>query len=660
MPKKRSIPDKIQQLLRSQYITSELTTAKSNQEMLTDDFESYVALLDSVREPKQYDWMSDIRLPDFISRHLTQSSMDVGQYFQTRDFVEVYLEDQGDEAKACAAAAKECVNRTLNQKHLYHYQKFVRAKSINNLVGRCYLMPRWEQKMRGVIVDWKTIKRPKMEKDEEGNEFPVMTYDEAGNQIPVMEDAKLPVMGEEPVYDRFNYDALDPRNVFTSNEYVYSLQQKRYIWVRAEASLHELWEQEEDMGYFNLDKLDEMGAGSSTQETETSRDTYNKSASFTEKGEFHNPMFDIYTRFGKAWSIVTKRDPYSEEPIEAMPGLDEEGKPKDDAEFIEVVMVFAVSGSAQELIGYKPQPYKDASGAPYRNIIRGLCYVHPTDDGGVGDGKFGREIQIAIDDTFNVSNDRVLLATLPTVIATKNSNMDNNTIRIEPRHVIEEESQGDIRELKLSDNIQGALNQIGMLTNAGDKVSNIFPTTMGQLPGDSSTTATAVAATGGQANLRSNYKSLTFENTALTELYWMILQMTMQFAKPETGYKLMGEKVYFFDPKKDYYYKPVSASIETEASKSEKIKNWTTILQSIIGVQHPDAVKAFNFIMTEISTLMGKEYANFSGKLLNEQVPMQQGTQGSPPAVTGTPPSNQNGMPMSQQEQMVRGAMNAA
>ena len=96
MPKKRAIPDKIQQLLRSQYITSELTMAKSNQEASTADFESFVALLDSVREPKLYDWMSDIRLPDFISRHLTQSSMDVGQYFQTRDFVEVYLEDEGD------------------------------------------------------------------------------------------------------------------------------------------------------------------------------------------------------------------------------------------------------------------------------------------------------------------------------------------------------------------------------------------------------------------------------------------------------------------------------------------------------------------------------------------------------------------------------------
>src|SRR3990170_506107 len=118
MSRNRAIPDKIQQLLVSQMILSEYTKAKSNQEISTADFESYVALLDSVREPKEYDWMSDIRLPDFISRHLTQSSMDVGQYFQTRDFVEAYLEDSGDEAKANAGAAKECINRTLNQKHL--------------------------------------------------------------------------------------------------------------------------------------------------------------------------------------------------------------------------------------------------------------------------------------------------------------------------------------------------------------------------------------------------------------------------------------------------------------------------------------------------------------------------------------------------------------
>ena len=42
--------------------------------------------------------MSDIRIPEFISHVLTQASIDANQYFSTKDFVEVYLEDDSDDA----------------------------------------------------------------------------------------------------------------------------------------------------------------------------------------------------------------------------------------------------------------------------------------------------------------------------------------------------------------------------------------------------------------------------------------------------------------------------------------------------------------------------------------------------------------------------------
>ena len=69
------------------------------------------------------------------------------------------------------------------------------------------------------------------------------------------------------------------------------------------------------------------------------------------------------------------------------------------------------------------------------------------------------------------------------------------------------------------------------------------------------------------------------ENTFDIELYNFILQMTYQFAKPTTGLKLMGEKVYDFDITRGYWFKPLSQSIETEYSKGAKLQKLIQFLQ---------------------------------------------------------------------------------
>lgn len=102
----------IQQILADQIIKGEVEVAKENLDPDNADFENYVSLLDAERHDKEYDWMSDIRIPEFASHFLTQSSVDVAQYFQTRDFVEVYLEDEGEQALANSEASRELLNRT--------------------------------------------------------------------------------------------------------------------------------------------------------------------------------------------------------------------------------------------------------------------------------------------------------------------------------------------------------------------------------------------------------------------------------------------------------------------------------------------------------------------------------------------------------------------
>jgi len=181
---------------------------------------------------------------------------------------------------------------------------------------------------------------------------------------------------------------------------------------------------------------------------------------------------------------------------------------------------------------------------------------------------------------------------------------------------------------------------------------------MGALPAESSTKATAIATAEQRTTQRGNYKSLTFENTALCDLYWMIIQMTYSFAMKQAAYELMGQKVYNFDPTKDYFYKPLSQALETEYSKASKIRNWSQIfaMTGQIAPMHQDGIKMINYVFGEMCKLMGDEFANFSRAFLDERKPMlpQGGGQGSPPSIGGIPASNQAGIPMSTPEMETR------
>jgi hypothetical protein len=277
-----------------------------------------------------------------------------------------------------------------------------------------------------------------------------------------------------------------------------------------------------------------------------------------------------------------------------------------------------------------------------------------TEDGGAGDGKYTKELQIGIDDTFNVSQDRVMLATLPTLKTNKHDIEDNSTIYIEPGHNMELNDPNNVQELQISDNILGALQQIDMLTKKMQQVDSIQPPSMGDA-GIASTTATAFAGAHRATGERSNYKALTFENTFLTELYWMIQQMTYQYATEDTAYKLMGEKMYDFNPGLDYFYKPLSQSIEPEYSKMAKRKDWATIIGYISNMPpNPKTFALLNYMIGEYIKLMGDEYQNVRTKLLDESAPIESGG-GSTASQGGMPMSNQNMIPMSGAEQTTRG-----
>ena len=627
---------------------NEYQRQKADDNARTAEFLSIVRMFENEHDEKDYDWMSDLSLPELPSIILTDASMWANQYFQTRDFVEVRLEgDEPDDDEKCKAA-KKVINKSLNRKNLYHYPKFIRARTINSLNSSVWIVAWWEQEFKTELKGYqKEVEL--LDVDEQGNEITDETTQRRAKRINT-----VPVWGEGILKDHFNYEVVDPRNITCDNKYAYSPQAKEWITIRSEKSYEDIKAREKEDGYINLKTLKDWAKNGSLRVTEFARETVQQFTQTQKPTSETVKMFDIMTRFGKFWAIVKDRTEDGR-PTKIVPGYDEDGEVSDKAEYIECIIAWASNGNDKLLIRFQPTPYYTKRGETYRPLARGLCYIHPTDDKGLGDGKLLRPIAKAINDTYNLSADRTLLSTIPTLIGVEDSVADNPTVKIAPENIIQVKERGALEALQIEPNTEAALRQMDLLMAKGQQVTSVYPTTMGNIPAEASTTATAIAGADARSNMRANYKSLTFEYTFLIEFYWLILQMFWQFAQIDTALKIMGPEAEFFDPDADYTYQPVSSNIEMEYNKYKKIQNWDQILGRIVNIQHPDTVKLVNFIMERICELMGDEYAQFSKFMLNPKIPIMTKNMGSPEAQPQEMMSNQNNVPMLLPEQTARG-----
>lgn len=641
----------LEQFVTAKVIDDELQVGKNNAVQMSQDYEAMMDMLECVRTDKEYDWMSNYFLPEFASIILTDASDWANQYFQTRGFVEVKLEGDNPDDEQKVKAAKICINKTLNNREIYHYPKYIRSRLVNSLVGSVYALCWWETLRNNRVIGYKTVVRP-TGADETGN--PILF---PGVQEESFVEEQEAVIDDSIIYDRFNYEVIDPRSVFVDPKYTYSVQDKDWIIIRSQHTYQSLKDNEVANQYFNLDEVKKLGT-STSEVTETDQQTTVKDlkVAFPSKSIFK--YYDVFERYGKFYVTVDERDAKNY-PTKVSPGFDKDGNIKEGAVLIEMIITYVVYGGNKVLIRFQPTPYVDSRGFAFKPIVRGWCYIHPSKDTGLSDGKYMKELQVAMNDQFNLSNDRTMLATMPTLKGKKFSLQDNDTIYFEPEHVMELESPDDLVEFKISDDINGSLAQQQMLKSFMEQVTAKFPTAMGELPRQASTTATAVAETSNRSGGRTNYKSLTVEYTFLSELYWMILQMTHAYMQPETAMKIFGrELVQYFDPNMDYTYSPLSSNIEQEYSKAKKLQLIDQMLGRLVNVPNPNTYKIMNYLISKAFDLMGDEFPNYKKFLFDEQAPPPApaggGATNNPTAVSPAPmsPVNQSGVMTSPQINM--------
>jgi hypothetical protein len=105
--------EELEGVLNSIIIENEYKIWKSNNDTEYADYEALLDMVECIRSEKNYSWRSDIFLPMFPSHLLTDASGWASQYFQSRDFVDVYLEGDNPDDKAKCEAVKIILNKPL-------------------------------------------------------------------------------------------------------------------------------------------------------------------------------------------------------------------------------------------------------------------------------------------------------------------------------------------------------------------------------------------------------------------------------------------------------------------------------------------------------------------------------------------------------------------
>ncbi len=630
------------------HLMTELEIAKRNNEKVNDDFKTFYNMIHSVRNRKPNDWESDISLPEFLSRLLTQIGNFCAQYFSSTDYVECDIDSDDFQDIAEAKASKTLLNILLKEPDAFYYHKIVRLINYVFTCGYGIIKGGYEQSVQPVISHMN--QKSEFAVHPETGEYLAedgMPYNNPMTQRPAFNTIEEPVYKNQVDVDRPVFDIYPIQNVYMSPEYKYSLNDKEYIIFETEKTLTQLKAEKDNMGYFNLEVLEKEDPTGKRGEK-----TYNLEGTLVEQPEPPEKVFIEYERWGKY--------PVKEVGGKYVPAIDEYGKFERDAEMAECIIHYAQErekDAPRHIMGFRKSRHTR------RPMVKFLCYVDMVDDNGFGDGKVNREIQIATDDNYNLMNFRTRLAITPAFKGKKFAGVPEK-VKISPERVTMVENLQDLEQWVINDNIQGGIFHHNLLSSRMDYSMATSPQTMG-MSSDRAETATVGAIMNQRANIRIGMKSMNLEFIGFADFYRMLLTLVNDFMLPETLEELLGKKLAdAYNPKRKDKFKPVSQALETEESKQYKLKTWQGILGMVAPLQNPKTPMVVNYIIGQMLEQMGGNFKQFKKFMFDEdptsvmlyQLATGGKLQGTPPAGPNpiSPVQNQQSLPQGQTEQNVR------
>jgi len=206
-------------------IHSEYTTGKENNVDDDNDFEIALDMFDNVRTERDYDWQSNIPIPEFLNAIQGQTADDANAYFARKEYVSVNVMSKDPAHIASADATKDLIDKTLGATYLDFFQKYIRLSQTKNIGGRSYIRAWWEQDIKKTKIP---VKHLTVLEDHDVNGHLKTDPEQESGVIEETVDEEF----NEVIRDRFAFDVIDPRNIMYSPEYQYNVRNKNWLILR--------------------------------------------------------------------------------------------------------------------------------------------------------------------------------------------------------------------------------------------------------------------------------------------------------------------------------------------------------------------------------------------------------------------------------------------
>ena len=395
-------------------------------------------------------------------------------------------------------------------------------------------------------------------------------------------------------------------------------------------------------GYINMDKVE----GQDYAETTESSD---HASSGTDEEQQRGVSSDIYSevevfeRQG-AWPVkIDKKGKIT-------PLFDKEEIYKKDTKWKQMIASMA-NKDAPVLIRWQENPYQEMT------YVDGHLFIDPEKFLSMGLIEPMKDLQVAVNDNINAMFDEIWRNLMPPTIFNKFSLVEWDTIVHAPgqKWLVGGNPAESVMFAKPTTTMGDAQWKHVLLDNEIQLTTSVNPTTQGR---DLSPTATQGVMNAQFSTGKLDFIIKMLECTWLVPSSRMTLRFAQLFAHPLTIVAILGEPLKFDRWVDEYKYIPCASSVKLPAQAEAEIQQDIQLMQTVASIQNPGVPKIMNYLISDIlrnrnkpqlAKMFDEDYFEPGSDAGQMQQMMKQLTPGAP--------SNQNELPMSQQEVGVRKTM---
>ena len=421
-----------------------------------------------------------------------------------------------------------------------------------------------------------------------------------------------------------------------------SIRHGRFIIHRTIADLDTLYSG--DIDYISLDLLERDTEPVDTQQIQDhSRNTA--------KDQLDNPPgsdiyadVEIYERQGTFLVYKKKEDG------DWIPCLDKSDIGEKDVVTKQMIVTVAKNGKTPVLIRFEENPYEQMT------YIDLHVYFDEERWQSMGMVEPFKDVQTALNDNINAMFDEIWKNLMPPVVVNKFALWDWDTMQYAPnqRWLVGGNPSDALFPMPSTNITRDAWNKHSLLDAEISLTSAITPPMQGS---GKEKTATLATLNSQYSMGKLDFLVKMIEQTALIPSAQMDVMFAKKFAHPLTFQTIIGSPFVFGDWEDIYRYQPCATAVKLEAQKEVEIQQDLQLMQIIAPMQNPNTAKMVNYFLANI---LRNRNAPKMADMLDESYfdPQSEGGQMEMMRrrMNGNTPSNQNGVPMGQEQAGAREA----